>query len=557
MNEQSSTVIEVDDQVFAAPRDGTDGRSDRVDATGEPLGRMTAGGQHRPVPDYRFQTPTYGLDLGKLRHGARVATRCAPEPHGERLAADEDLVKPRALALMVVVLAAPMGLFRRREKDEWLGELAEIRNDALTDVEPPEVHHELSADLTDGAPDDQLDAEVASEVVVVDELPSADDDLIDEQPPDESSDSPTVDGDGARLGEPQVASGPAPQPSPHRQHPGELWHAALDLAGGPPEEIGPEESLDPEEALETVVPAVPFGRARPFVGTGGDGSSGRPPAEGLDLGGWEAPGDGPGHQIDGPPSPEVVAAEEVGGDLVATIDGQVPRPQGPPRIHPPEDLFDRVTTQVSPEAEPRPTSPGTSISPGLASSGTGALTDGPVGRRTHPIDRRRSLFGGSESAPSVGQDRAAVDEPLRRLELNDDGEALGISGVVRLAPDCDTEVTSLGGVVGLSLDRGWCWVATGPGDSPVRIEVAAASLHMPSGVHALTVTEADGSVFVSVVRGSVGLERTEGTTSLPVGTITHINPYGTVTTERATATEMATDELLTTNLHKDVTREGR
>lgn len=466
-------------------------------------------------------------------------------------------MKPRGLALMVVLLAAPMGLFRRREKDEWLGELAEIRNDALTDVEPTEPHVDQSADQMDGPPDDRVAADEGAEVAAVDELPLADDDPLQEEPPNELSDSLPADGEEARIGEPPVASGPAPQPSPHRQHPGELWHAALDLSGAPPEEIGPEESLAPAEALETDVPRVPYGRARPFVGDEGDDNSGRPPAEGLDLGGWAVPADGSGHKVEDPPIPEVVAADEVGGDLIATIDGQVPRQDAPPRIRPTEDLFDRVTPPVSPEVEPRPASSATQVAPGVLSPVAGALTDGPVGRRTHPVDRRRSLFSGSESAPTTGADRPGADEPLRRLELSEHGEALGISGVVRLAPDSDIEVTSLGGVVGLSLDQGWCWVATGSGDSPVRIEVAAASLHMPSGVHALTVTEADGSVFVSVVRGSVGLERTEGTTSLPVGTITHINPYGTVTTERATATEMATDELLTTNLHMDVIREGR
>ena len=31
----------------------------------------------------------------------------------------------------MVVLAAPRGVFRRRQRDEWLGELADIRTDAL------------------------------------------------------------------------------------------------------------------------------------------------------------------------------------------------------------------------------------------------------------------------------------------------------------------------------------------------------------------------------------------------------------------------------------------
>ncbi len=35
------------------------------------------------------------------------------------------------IGVVVAGIAAPLGLFRRRAKDEWLGELAEIRNEAL------------------------------------------------------------------------------------------------------------------------------------------------------------------------------------------------------------------------------------------------------------------------------------------------------------------------------------------------------------------------------------------------------------------------------------------
>lgn len=89
---------------------------------------------------------------------------------------------------------------------------------------------------------------------------------------------------------------------------------------------------------------------------------------------------------------------------------------------------------------------------------------------------------------------------------------------------------------------------------PVLLGLPTASLAVPAGGHALTVFEADGSAFVSVVRGTVTLDRPGEPLSLPVGTIAHLRTDGTVHTDRATPEEMATDEILTRNLLLDEVR---
>ncbi len=226
-------------------------------------------------------------------------------------------------------------------------------------------------------------------------------------------------------------------------------------------------------------------------------------------------------------------------------------------------------------------------------AGERSLVGEPVSRRRHPGSSRRSLFG-NPLAPAPGgpdpQDGPPADGPpaagpssavpgptdgvvagpdpggdgsepapstvagLELLALGDDGMVALDAGIVRLAPGLRPEVTRLGGTVGLTLGSGWCWVASTATADPVLLTLPAASLLVPPGGHALTVVEGDGSVFVSVVRGTATLDRPGGNVALPVGTIAHLRNDGTVHTDQATPEEMATDELLTRNLVLDEQR---
>lgn len=160
--------------------------------------------------------------------------------------------------------------------------------------------------------------------------------------------------------------------------------------------------------------------------------------------------------------------------------------------------------------------------------------------------------GGGPGPVADGLDPAPSSvEGLEILALRDDGTVALAAGVVRLAPGSCPEVSRLGGTVGLTLGSGWCWVASTATADPVLITLPTASLLVPPGGHALSVVEGDGSVFVSVVRGTSTLDRPGGTVALPVGTIAHLRRDGTVHTDQATPEEMATDEILTRNLTLD------
>jgi hypothetical protein len=224
-------------------------------------------------------------------------------------------------------------------------------------------------------------------------------------------------------------------------------------------------------------------------------------------------------------------------------------------------------------------------------AGERSLVGEPVSRRLHPGASRRSLFGNPLAPNPGGPDPAtgpSADDPpltgpstaepypagdvgagpgqvadgpepapstvegLEILTLRDDGTVALPAGVVRLAPGIRPDVSRLGGTIGLTLGSGWCWVASTAEADPVLLTLPAASLLVPPGGHALTVVEGDGSVFVSVVRGTVTLDRPGGTVALPVGTIAHLRRDGTVHTDQASPEEMATDEILTRNLSLDV-----
>ena len=137
------------------------------------------------------------------------------------------------------------------------------------------------------------------------------------------------------------------------------------------------------------------------------------------------------------------------------------------------------------------------------------------------------------------------------LDVRSDGTVAVEVGSIRLAPGLVREVSRLGGTIGLRVDAGWCWVASPAGAEPVLLTLTTGTLSIPAGTSALTVVEADGSVFVSVVRGTASLDRPVGSVQLGVGSIAQLSRDGTLHTDTATPEEMASDPVLTRNLLLD------
>lgn len=543
---------------------------------------------------------------------------------------------------MVGIVAAPLGLFRRREKDEWLGELADIRHEALgphggglDHADAPMPPRDGAVDETPGGGDAPAGPVPAPSSTDEEPHPAAAPGVRSDPPPaaPASTTAPppaAVDpADPAHLAtpaEPVGAGDGAPadrRPEPHRQRPGELWHPALDLTLAAPAEIQPEERIDPSELVEPDPDPAFTTRARPFIGGPGPVTHDpRTAPAGLDLG-MAGPGGIAPDELDEaePPAPDVLTARDLddgppGGPdpddgrpvTPATGGGPAERPDlagdssevlpGPerPRIRPPSEVFDGpppplpgVAPGLPTPTEARGTDP---AGPGTVASAAGerSLVGEPVSRRLQSGASRRSLFGNpvtpAPDGPDVPADTGADDPPvpepstatalpgdggsgsdpltdgpepgppavegLEILTLRDDGTVALPEGTIRLAPGSRPEVSRLGGTVGLSLGSGWCWVASTATADPVLLTLPTAALLVPAGGHALAVVEGDGSVFVSVVRGTATLDRPGGTVSLPVGTIAQLRRDGTVHTDQATPEEMATDEILTRNLSLDV-----
>ena len=317
-----------------------------------------------------------------------------------------------------------------------------------------------------------------------------------------------------------------------------------------------------------------------------------PPADVLHA--WELmPTDAGGVSTDSPPEAEDVEAPETDGtDEVAEAPRRIPPSDtifdGPPRFQ--EAAADVGAAASTAEAHGGDRRDDSAGSPSVVAAGQssarrpdgaiwvpeagstsaqgqgGAASGEATGDAGRSLRARRSLFGpiedpeapGALAAQPVPADSGSSEDAVKpviagldRLDVNDDGTVALESGIVRLAPEATREVSILNGSVGLTLERGWCWIASSPSANPVVVTLRRGTLLIPPGTSCLSVVESDGSVFVSVVRGSACLDRPGTSVDLPVGTIAQLRSDGTVHTDRATPEEMAADQILTDNLRLD------
>lgn len=421
---------------------------------------------------------------------------------------------------LLALIAAPMGIFGRREKDDWLGELDSIRDDASG-----------------------LDAEVGTVTASPPDGAGGAGSPVPEQPPAEPSPlaatfaSPDTD----RVDGTVVQAGRAPRPAPNRERPSELWHAPLDLGSSMSPEIASEERVVSSELADPAPDGDHHGFA-PFESE---------PPHALLL---ESSADLSVDRLSDPPV-DVVAARDLqdgGGAPDRGDQSDATRP----RLRPPTDIFD-VAATVAPEAEPLATpalppvllrSTPTLRQPagGLDSGSDQArLVGGPVGRRPSRPTTSRSLFGGGVGLPSSQRPEDEL------VEINDSGEVVDDRGTIRVSERIRPEIVRSATDDSLTVDSGWCWVFRANAVPPARIALPEGTLVVPGATRALAVVEADGSSFISVVVGTAHLEHPTGLVPLPTGSIAHLAPSGSVTVDSASADEMAADAILTRNLQMD------
>ena len=422
-------------------------------------------------------------------------------------------VGPRSLPILLTLVGVPVAVFGRRNKDEWLGELESMRDDASG---PGSEVGAVTGPTSDA---DDLTAS-ASRAEGVDESPAPAQATPLDQAMIDLTDASTP---GSRR---------APRPAPNRERPSELWHAPIEIGVA---------GMSPELASEErVVPAELVGPAP----AGGDGGTAL-----FDL---TPPASSSGQPVDLPADPhvDVVSAR----DLLDDPSGEDPTDRSvvaKGRLRPPIDIFD-VAQPVAPEAEPltptalEPSSPahgdGDQTGP---ESETSKLVDGPVGRRPSRAVASRSLFGGGAPLP-------AAQRPEEELvELSDAGELVDHRGTIRVSERVRPEIVRSASDDSLTLDSGWCWIFRANAVPPARVSLTQGTLVVPGTTRVLAVVEADGSTFVSVVAGTAHLEHSSGLVPLPTGSIAHLGDDGALTVDSASAEEMAADALLTRNLQMD------
>lgn len=425
------------------------------------------------------------------------------------------------LPVLLAVFGAPLALFRRKAKDDWLGELDGIRGNGVGDLRP------------DDDDDDEREAAKGGTAGVAAPVagPRADD------------------SGGTHRDQPSGPAVPAPPPAPHRDHPSELWHAPLEMSGVTvPPPIVPEESLDPADLVEP---------------TADDGSLGP-----VGAAATRAPGGGDAAGGPGDPFVEVLAGEGLlddarpwdarPDDAVADHADHAPDRRGDEtgrrRVKPPIDIFDHMPLpdldQIG--AGTNGDTGGTDVDGDVdvAAPASGRdLIGGPVGRRPSGGGRtRRSLFGAEGTPTIIGTANAAEGRPLL---VRDDGMVETDLGIIRLSERSRPEVVLNAQGVSLAVEAGWCWVALTRTGLPVSVAVPGGAVVVAPGTRLLTVVESDHSAFISLVSGSAVLEGSSGSVELAAGAIAHVPVSGRITLDRATPDEMATDVLLTRNLRLD------
>lgn len=400
-----------------------------------------------------------------------------------------------------------MAIFRRKDKDEWLGELQDIRDGAL------------------GAADGRLVEPPTGPTGPTDPTGEADDDPRPVGSLDDVDAAPAGTSPAATASEPVVAprqtASRIPKPSPHRDRPTELWHAPIELgASTMPDEIAQEERLFPADLSE-------------------------PSADGWILHGTTS---GPRAEEAQQPRPETFPAadlrESSNGSTQGSADGDGDGDDAAsrPRLRPPTDIFDVA-----------PSSQFDAVARGEARTGddqdpperTAGLVSGPVGRRRSRVGTQRSLFGGG--AGTASSEQAGPEA----LEVGDGGALVDERGTLRLSDRTRPRIVRSASDDSLTLDAGWCWVARGAAVPPARITLPNGVLVVPASTRALAVVEVDMATFVSVVSGNAHIEHSAGLVPLAAGSIAHVPLEGDVNVDRASADEMAADAILTRNLRMD------
>lgn len=168
----------------------------------------------------------------------------------------------------------------------------------------------------------------------------------------------------------------------------------------------------------------------------------------------------------------------------------------------------------------------------------------------------------AETSPSPPTDlRSEVEpdpEPVQvrhRLHLGDDRSVGVDGGHLRLADHADCEIHGDVDGVELELVDGWCWsTLSRAAATPVVVTMPVGRLTVPPGATALTVVEADHTIFVVVVSGEAALEHAGGRVRLGPGVMALVPLGCKPQVDVASADEVRADPLVASNLRLDADR---
>lgn len=410
--------------------------------------------------------------------------------------------------MVTVVMCATV--FQRRSRHGFLDELEMVRGEALTAPSGEVATAVAMADAAEAR--DRLNGE------------GDDGPVWAGWPGDDDMEGDDMDDDGDQAWT---------EPSPHPIRPSEMWHA-----GG--------------------------GQGRlSAVGTDPDSTSydHSPVAEATDL------------PTDGSPSDEHDQTHGLDHDQAhVTADGSRRR-------------FARFRPVDQPgETTPQVDGPEVPVIPSTDGSG---LLGGPVRRRTRSGRDRRPLPDARPlRAPSTVPEEHSplVDAPLPpaappataiidlsaiiaapaqaapearpELVIDDRSELAVGATVVRFGDGSRTSMAHGDEGPVVQVQQGWCWV-TGVGDGPlvtVRAQLPQAEVVVGAGGRAFALVEPDGSAFVVLYAGMATLVASGDRTPLQPGAMVLLSADGAVQVDQASASELAADPLVASNLELDASR---
>lgn len=360
---------------------------------------------------------------------------------------------------------------------------------------------------------------------------------------------------GGRRGRTERLASALVEPSPHPLRPSEMWHpgsAVLGLPGamGPVEERVDSDSLRAPDATSATGRFARFRLGRP---SDNDTEHRRGPAP---VGEEADPERSRRDETSPLPAPPLPPAASRVGDA---------RQRGYRTIEPPNRILHPATIGPAGIASPHDRSdPPVELAPAptAATATSGAVGQAPFLVPAEPVASLAEVDPGLDCALSApdGQARGeaihqAIGADPATLTVSGAGEVHVVDPIVRVSEDWAGQLASTGRGVRAKIHTGSLWVSPVEGGSvSVRIDLPSATLAVEPGGCALTVVEADGSVFLVAATGPVELSRGEQRVQLKAGTMVLLPAVGDPQIDHAGPAEIEADPLVARHRELDALR---